>query len=155
MARAFWKGVISFGMVAIPVRMSLATERKTPGFHLLHKKCLNRAKQVLYCPQEQEYFNIKDTVRGFEYAKDQYVVLDDKDLDKVPVKTSHSINILAFVEEKEIDRLYYSDAHYLEPDELGYTDLEPVPGAEEASARAPLTWEEVVEDDDFDELLRH
>jgi DNA end-binding protein Ku len=119
MARAFWKGVISFGMVAIPVRMSLATERKTPGFHLLHKKCLNRAKQVLYCPHDKEYFTIKETVRGFEYSKEQFVVLDEKDFDKVPIKTSHTIDIQSFVEAKEIDPLLYADSHYLEPDELG------------------------------------
>jgi DNA end-binding protein Ku len=119
MARAFWKGVISFGMVAIPVRMSLATERKTPSFHLLHKKCLTRPRQVLFCEQDDEYFSIKQTVRGFEYAKDQFVVLSDADFEKVPVKTSHAINIQAFVEEKEIDPLYYTDSHYLEPEEPG------------------------------------
>ncbi len=119
MARAFWRGAISFGMVAIPVRMSLATERKTASFHLLHKKCLNRAKQVLYCPQEKEYFTIKDTVRGFEYTKDQYVALDDKDFEKIPLKTSHTIDITSFVEAKEIDPLLFSDSHYLEPDNLG------------------------------------
>jgi DNA end-binding protein Ku len=119
MARAFWKGVISFGMVAIPVRMSLATEKKTPGFHLLHKKCLTRPRQVLYCAADDEYFSIKETVRGFEYTKDQFVVLTESDFEKVPVKTSHSINIISFVEEKGIPHLYFSDSHYLEPEELG------------------------------------
>jgi len=119
MARAFWKGVISFGMVAIPVRMSLATEKKTPGFHLLHKKCLTRPKQVLYCAADDEYFSIKETVRGYEYTKDQFVVLTENDFEKVPVRTSHAIDILTFVEEKEIPHLYFSDSHYLEPEELG------------------------------------
>ncbi|HXY74560.1 MAG TPA: Ku protein [Dehalococcoidales bacterium] len=119
MARAFWKGVISFGMVAIPVRMSLATSRKSINFHLLHKKCHNRAKQVLYCPEDNEYFSIKETVRGYEYSKDQFIILDDKDFEKVPISTSHSINIHSFVDAKEIDPLLYGDSHYLEPDELG------------------------------------
>jgi len=119
MARAFWKGVISFGMVAIPVRMSLATEKKTPSFHLLHKKCLTRPKQVLYCAADDEYFSIKETVRGYEYTKDQFVVLTENDFEKVPVRTSHAIDILTFVEEKEIPHLYFSDSHYLEPEELG------------------------------------
>jgi DNA end-binding protein Ku len=119
MARAFWKGVISFGMVAIPVRMSLATARKSISFHMLHKKCHNRAKQVLYCPQDDEYFSIKDTVRGYEYAKDQFIILDNKDFEKVPVSTSHAINIHSFVEAQEIDPLLYADSHYLEPDEHG------------------------------------
>lgn len=119
MPRAFWKGVISFGMVAIPVRMSVATESKTPNFHYLHKKCLTRPKQVLYCSQDDEYFSPKDTVRGYEYSKEQYVVVEDDDLDKVPVRTTHTIDISGFVDAKEIDAIYYSGSHYLEPEELG------------------------------------
>jgi len=119
MARAFWKGVISFGMVAIPVRMSVATETKTLSFHYLHKKCLTRPKQVLFCPEDEIYFNQSETVRGYEYAKDQFVVFEGADFDKVPVKTTHSIDITGFVKAEEIDTIYYSGSHYLEPEELG------------------------------------
>ncbi|OGO22718.1 MAG: Ku protein [Chloroflexi bacterium RBG_16_51_9] len=119
MARAFWKGVISFGMVAIPVRMSVATETKTLSFHYLHKKCLTRPKQVLFCPEDEIYFNVSDTVRGYEYAKDQFVVFEEADFDKVPVKTTHSIDIIGFVKAEEIDTIYYSGSHYLEPEALG------------------------------------
>ena len=119
MAKAFWKGVISFGMVVIPVKMYVATEPRTINFHLLHKKCLTRPKQVLHCEHDQEYFTIKDTVRGYEYAKEQFVVLDENDFKKVQVKTSHSINILAFVESQEVNPIYYQSSHYLEPEELG------------------------------------
>lgn len=119
MAKAFWKGVISFGMVVIPVKMYVATEAKAISFHLLHKKCLTRPKQVLRCEQDEEYFTLKDTVRGYEYSKGQYIVLNDDDFKKVPVKTSHSINITGFVESKEIDSIYYHSSHYLEPEELG------------------------------------
>jgi len=119
MSRAFWKGVISFGLVAIPVKMSVATETKTISFHLLHKKCLTRPKQVLHCDTDNEYFSLKDTVHGYEVAKDQYVVLDESDFKKVPIKTSHSIDILGFVEAKEIDPIYYHSSHYVEPEELG------------------------------------
>lgn len=119
MPRAFWKGVISFGLVAIPVKMYVGTESKTLSFHLLHKKCLTRPKQVLHCETDDEYFGIKETVRGYEVAKEQYVVLNDKDFERVPIKTSHAINILGFVEAKEIDPLYYYGVHYLEPEELG------------------------------------
>jgi DNA end-binding protein Ku len=119
MPRAFWKGVISFGMVVIPVKMYVATEAKSISFHLLHKKCLTRPKQVLHCEKDSEYFNIKDTVRGYEYAKDQYLVLDENDFNKVPVHTAHSINILGFVESEAIDHIYYESSHYVEPEELG------------------------------------
>ncbi len=119
MPRAFWKGVISFGLVAIPVKMYVGTESKTLSFHLLHKKCLTRPKQVLRCETDNEYFGIKDTVRGYEIAKDQYIVLDDKDFENVPIKTSHAINILGFIEAQELDPIYFAGVHYLEPEELG------------------------------------
>ena len=119
MAKAFWRGAISFGMVSIPVRMSLATETKTPSFNLLHKKCLTRPKQVLYCKKDNEYFSVKDTVRGYEYAKGQYIVFSESDFESVPTKTLHTIAILGFVESKDIDPIYYYDSHYLEPEELG------------------------------------
>lgn len=119
MARAFWKGVISFGLVAIPVKMYVGTETKTLSFRLLHKKCLTRPRQVLHCETDDEYFGIKDTVRGYEVAKDEYVVLKDSDFEKVPIKTAHAIDILGFVEAKEIDPVYYYGLHYIEPEELG------------------------------------
>ncbi len=119
MPRAFWKGVISFGLVAIPVKMYVGTESKTLSFHLLHKKCLTRPKQVLHCETDDEYFSVKETVRGYEVAKEHYVVLDDSDFESVPIETSHAVNILSFVEAKEIDPIYYSGIHYLEPEKLG------------------------------------
>lgn len=119
MPRAFWKGAISFGMVVIPVRMYTATESKTPALHYLHKKCLTPPKQVLYCQQDDEHFGLKDTVRGYEYTKGQYVVLEDRDLDNVPIKTVHAIDIQAFVSSQEIDPMYYYGLHYVEPEELG------------------------------------
>ena len=119
MSRAFWKGVISFGMVAIPVKMSTATENKTPSFHYLHKKCLTRPKQILYCPIDDEYFSTKETVRGYEYSKGQHVVFEEEELDKIPLRSAHSIDISSFVNEKEIDIIYYIGSHYLEPEELG------------------------------------
>ena len=119
MAKAFWKGVISFGMVVIPVKMYVATEPRALSFHLLHKKCLTRPKQVLHCEHDEEYFASNETVRGYEYAKDQYIVLEENDFKKIPVKTTHSISILGFVEAGDIDSIYYQDSHYIEPEELG------------------------------------
>src|SRR4030042_5122124 len=119
MARAFWKGVISFGRVAMPVKMYVGTQGKSLSFRLLHKKCLTRPKQVLHCETDNEYFGIKDTVRGYEVAKDEYVVLKDSDFEKVPIKTAHVIDITGFVQADEIDPSYYSAIHYIEPEELG------------------------------------
>ncbi len=119
MPRAFWKGVISFGMVAIPVRMFTAADTKSIAFHMLHGKDMTRVKQVLFCPADNEYIDRKDTVRGYEFTKGKYVVLTDADFEKIPLKTAHAITISRFVDVKEIDPTLYSGAHYLEPEELG------------------------------------
>lgn len=119
MARAFWKGTISFGLVSIPVRMFVGTEAHPIAFHLLHKKCLTRPHQVLHCDKDNEDLTIKDTVKGYEYVKDQFVVLDEKDFANVPVKTTHTIEIAGFVRSVEIDAQYYNGIHYLEPDKMG------------------------------------
>jgi DNA end-binding protein Ku len=118
MAKAFWKGAISFGMVTIPVKMYVAAASHGISFHLLHKKCLTRPKQVLHCDEDKEYFGIKDTVRAYEYSKGRYAVLKDSDFDKVRVKTTHLIDITGFINEGEIDPSYFYGTHYLEPEKL-------------------------------------
>jgi DNA end-binding protein Ku len=139
MAKAFWKGVISFGLVAIPVKMYVGAESKSLSFHLLHKKCLTRPKQVLHCETDNEYFSIKDTVRGYEIAKEQYVVLDESDFNKVPIKTSHSIDIIGFAPEKEIDPVYFYGVHYIEPEELGVKPFQLLRQALEKTGQAGIS----------------
>ena len=119
MPTAFWKGAINLGLVVIPVRMYVATRNVTPHFHLLHKKDHARVKQVLYCPKHDEYISRKDVVRGYEYSKGKYVVLNDKDFERVPVDTRHRINVKAFVAVEQIDPGYFYDMHYLEPEDTG------------------------------------
>ncbi|MBI2934159.1 MAG: Ku protein [Chloroflexi bacterium] len=119
MARAFWKGAISFGMVAIPVKMYVATRSRTPAFHFLHKKCLTPPEQLLHCPVDQEYFKSRDAVRGFEFTRGQYIVMEDSDLNKLRLKSLRAIQILNFVDAEEIDHIFYRGSHYLEPEQLG------------------------------------
>ncbi len=118
MAKAFWNGAISFGMVTIPVKMYVAAATHGISFHLLHKKCLTRPKQVLHCDEDNEYFGIKDTVRAYEYSKGRYAVIKDSDFEKVPVRTTHLIDITGFIKEAEIDPSYFYGTHYLEPEKL-------------------------------------
>jgi DNA end-binding protein Ku len=119
MPRSFWKGMVSFGMVSIPVRMYVATVSQVPAFHMLHEKCLTRPKQVLFCEKDDEYFSQKETVRGFEYARGKYIVLGESDFEKVPVRTTHTIEIAGFIDEAEIDPAYFFGLHYVAPEELG------------------------------------
>jgi DNA end-binding protein Ku len=117
MARAIWSGTISFGMVSIPVKLYGATESKDISFHLLHKTCGTRLKQVRWCPTDEEEVPWSDTVRGYEYAKDQYVTLTEEDFEKLPLPSKHTIDLSAFVKEEEIDPVFYERSYFLAPGE--------------------------------------
>jgi DNA end-binding protein Ku len=121
MPRAMWRGAIQFGLVTVPVKLYLATESRAGlSFNLLHKTCLNRIQMRTYCPEHGEIPR-SDTVRGFEYSKGQYVVIDEGDLDNVPLKTVRSIEIELFVEaNRDAQELtFVKQAYYLEPEAIG------------------------------------
>ena len=117
MARAIWSGSISFGMVSIPVKLYGATESKDISFHLLHAKDGTRLKQVRWCPADDQEVPWSETVRGYEYAKGEYVILTNEDFEKLPLPSRHIIDLSAFVEASEIDPVYYERSYYLAPDE--------------------------------------
>jgi DNA end-binding protein Ku len=117
MARAIWSGSISFGMVTIPVKLFGATESKDISFNLLHATCGTRLKQVRWCPTDEVEVPWNETARGYEYAKGQYVVLTEEDFEKLPLPSKHTIEISAFVAEREIDPVFYERSYYLAPDE--------------------------------------
>src|SRR5882724_4645075 len=117
MARAIWSGSISFGMVSIPVKLYGATESKDISFHLVHATCGTRLKQVRWCPTDEVEVPWNETVRGYEYAKDEYVTLTDKDFEKLPLPSRHTIDLTAFVKATEIDPVYYERSYFLAPEE--------------------------------------
>jgi DNA end-binding protein Ku len=121
MARAMWKGAVQFGLVTIPVKLYLATESKGISFNMLHKDDLSRIQMKIWCPVEDEVISRSDTVKGYEYAPGQYVVVTDEDLEKVPLKTVRSIEIEQFTEAKRDDAAvrFVKSAYYLEPDKVG------------------------------------
>jgi DNA end-binding protein Ku len=119
MARAIWSGSIAFGMVSIPVKLFGATESKDISFNLLHATCGTRLKQVRWCPTDEQEVPWSETVRGYAYAKDQYVTLTDEDFEKLPLPSKHTIELSAFIKEDEIDPVYYERSYHLAPDERG------------------------------------
>ena len=122
MARSMWRGAIQFGLVTIPVRLYLATESRGISFNMLHGNCLNRIQMKTYCPFHDEVISRGDTVKGFEYAKDQYVVITDEDLASVPLKTVRSIEIEKFVPAAPQDdepARFVKQAYYVEPEAIG------------------------------------
>jgi len=119
MARAIWSGSISFGMVTIPVKLYGATESKDISFNLLHSTCGTRLKQVRWCPKDEVEVPWNETVRGYEFAKGEYVVLTEEDFEKLPLPSKHVIELSAFVEATEIDPVFYERSYYLEPEDRG------------------------------------
>ncbi|HEX6537851.1 MAG TPA: Ku protein [Candidatus Dormibacteraeota bacterium] len=120
MPRSMWRGAISFGLVAIPVRMYLATESKSVSFRLLCPNDLTPIRNKRFCTVEDKEIGWNEVVRGYEVGKDEYVVIDDKDLDNLPLNTTHTIEIVEFVPNEEIEAgLYMKSAYYLEPEQVG------------------------------------
>jgi DNA end-binding protein Ku len=118
-ARSIWSGVITFGMVSIPVRLFPATQDKDVAFHQLHKPDHSRIKYKKFCSSEDVEVSQEELVRAFEVSKDQYVEISDEDLEKLPLPAKHTIELSAFVKASEIDPIYYDKGYYLEPAETG------------------------------------
>jgi DNA end-binding protein Ku len=118
MARSMWKGAIQFGLVTIPVKLYLATESKGVSFNMLHAACHGRIQMKTYCPTDDAYIERSDTVRGYEIAPGQYVVVTDEDLAAVPLKTVRSIEIEQFVSIQDATEKtrFVKQSYYLEPD---------------------------------------
>jgi DNA end-binding protein Ku len=117
--RAIWNGTISFGLVSIPVRLYTATQSHDVHFHLLHKRDGVRLQNVRWCPKDEKAVPWDEVVRGFEYASGRYVPITDEDLEHLPVKTIHTVDISDFVRLEEVDPIYYDKAYYLAPDAAG------------------------------------
>ena len=123
MARAMWKGAIQFGLVTIPVKLYLATESKSGiSFNLLHETDHSRIQMKIWCPEDEKIIPRSDTVRGYEYAPDQYVVITEEDLEAVPLKTVRSIEIEQFIERDGTSAdspvRFVRQAYYVEPDRI-------------------------------------
>ncbi len=112
-----WKGSISFGLVNVPVKMHAATESQDFKFNYLHKECQNRIRSIKKCPICDMEVDTTDLVKGYEYEKDRFVVLSEEDLAALEQPMSRSIDILDFIDLKEIDPIYYDKSYYLSPEE--------------------------------------
>jgi DNA end-binding protein Ku len=121
--RSMWKGAIQFGLVTIPVKLYTATESDyTIRFNMLHATDLTRIQMKVWCPEDDQVISRSDTVKGYEYAPGQYVVITDEDLDKVPLRTVRSIEIEQFAPRDALaaeHAKFTKQAYYIEPDKIG------------------------------------
>ncbi|MQC17514.1 MAG: Ku protein [Chloroflexi bacterium] len=119
MPRAIWRGAISFGMVSIPVKLYTATESHDVSFRQLAEEDLKPIKYLRWSPTLDREVQFGEIKKGYEYAKDQFVVLEDEDFENLPVPSKHTIAITQFVAQSEIDPVFFEKPYYLDPDEAG------------------------------------
>ncbi|MCL5292470.1 MAG: Ku protein [Actinobacteria bacterium] len=114
--RAIWSGAISFGLVNIPVQLYTATGRMRLDFNYLHREDLSPIRYARVCRAEGLEIPFEDIVRGYEYQKGEYVVLDDEDFRRADVAKTFTIDIVSFTDEDGIESIYFEKPYYLEPD---------------------------------------
>jgi DNA end-binding protein Ku len=117
MPATVWKGYLTFGLVSFPIRLFAAARPEPVHFHLLHKKDLSRVKEVMYCAAEDKPLERSDIVKGYEYEKNQYVVIEPEDLEKMAPPTATAMEILQFVQIEEVDPIFLEKSYYVSPEE--------------------------------------
>jgi DNA end-binding protein Ku len=113
--RTIWNGSISFGLVSIPIGLSIATQRSDVAFRTLHRECGTPIKQKRYCPFHERDVEADELVKGWEVAKGEFVLVEEEDLESVALQRSQSIEILRFVKLEEVDPVYFDRTYYLAP----------------------------------------
>lgn len=111
------KGAISFGLVHIPVSLYTASDKTGISFNQLHRKCMSRIRYKKSCPDcHIDDVPPEDIVKGYEYEKDRYIVIEDEELEKIKTEKDKTIYIMCFVSLSEIDPIYYEKTYYVAPE---------------------------------------
>jgi DNA end-binding protein Ku len=117
--RAVWEGSISFGLVSIPVKLFKATRSKKPKLRYLHAKCGTPLTYVRRCPKCKIDVPWEEVIKGYEYEKGKFVMLKEEEIEELPMEFAHSAAIIDFVNEREVDPIYFDEAYYLVPTKAG------------------------------------
>ena len=117
--QGIWSGTISFSLVAIPVRLVTAVEPGRVSFRLLHNKDYSPLTRRMFCPKEETTVPREEIIRGYEIAPDQYILMTDEELESVSPERSRTIEIVEFIDMKEVDPVYYDHPYYLVPSKGG------------------------------------
>ena len=116
MAASVWKGSISFGLLSIPIRLFPAARPERIKLHQIHKECHTRLRQPLYCPKHRRIVDRSEVVKGYEYEKDRYIVVEDQELRKIAPASSKNMEIQAFVKSSQIDPIFFESSYLALPE---------------------------------------
>src|SRR5262249_5254306 len=119
MASSVWSGYLTFGFISMPVRLFSGARSSSISFHMLHRDDLTRIKQQLYCPHDDRVVERSEIVKGYEYRKDEYVVVEPEEIKKIEPKTAKTMEILEFVKSSDVDPIFFESSYYMMPEEAG------------------------------------
>jgi DNA end-binding protein Ku len=113
--QGIWSGTISFSLVAIPVQLVKAVEPGRVSFRLLHSKDYSPLARRMFCPEQEKIVTPDEIIRGYEIGPDRYIPITDEELESVSPERSRTIEIVEFIDMKEVDPIYYDRPYYLVP----------------------------------------
>jgi DNA end-binding protein Ku len=120
MPTAIWRGSITFGLlVSIPIRLYAAARPRRIALHQLHNKCHTRLKQPLFCPTCNRFVERSEVIKGYEYEKGQYVLVEPEEIRKITPASGQTMDILAFVDESQVDPIYFDSSFLAVPEAPG------------------------------------
>jgi DNA end-binding protein Ku len=119
MAASVWSGYLTFGLISMPVRLFSGARGSGISFNQLHRDDLHRVKQQLICPLDNKVLDRSEIVKGYEYRKNEYVVIEPEEIKKIEPKTAKTMEILEFVKSSEVDPVYFESSYYMLPEEAG------------------------------------
>jgi DNA end-binding protein Ku len=119
MPSSVWSGHLTFGLISMPVRLFSGARSSGISFNMLHRPDKSRLKQQYICQAEGVPVDRNDIVKGYEYRKDEYIVIEPDEIKKIEPQTAKTMEILEFVKESEVDPVYFESSYYMMPEEAG------------------------------------
>src|SRR5437764_13198462 len=119
MAASVWSGYLTFGLISMPVRLHSGARSSGISFNQLHRTDHHRVKQQLICPLDNTVLDRSEIVKGYEFRKNEYVIIEPEEIKKIEPKTAKTMEILEFVKSSEVDPVYFESSYYMMPEEAG------------------------------------
>ena len=116
---SLWSGYLTFGLISMPVRLFAGARGERISFNMLHRDDNSRVRQQLYCIEEDKPIDRSETVKGYEFRKGEYVVIEPEEIKKIEPRTAKAMEILEFVKADDVDPIYFESSYYLMPEEAG------------------------------------
>jgi DNA end-binding protein Ku len=138
MATSVWKGYLTFGLISVPVRLFSAARTEHIALNQLHKECKTRVRQPLFCPTCQRMVERSEIVKGYEYEKGQYVLVEDEEVKKIAPASASTMEIQEFVNLADVDPLYLDASYYMVPEDAGRKAYQLLVQTMEESGRAAI-----------------